>query len=56
LSSFDISGFGFSMGSVLFVSAEAGTGPWLAGLAAGGAPGTILVPTAGFIPGTGLPE
>jgi hypothetical protein len=56
LSSFDISGLGFSTGSVLFISVDAGTGPWPAGLAAGEAPGVILAPTAGFIPGTGLPE
>lgn len=56
LSSFAISGLGFSTGSVLFGSADVGTGPWAAGLAAGVAPGTILVPTAGFTPATGLPE
>lgn len=44
------------MGSVLIVSAGVGTGPWPAGLTAGETPGTILVPTAGLIPGEGLPE
>lgn len=45
------------MGSVvLMVGVEDGTGPWPAGLTAGVFPATILVPTAGFIPGMGLPE
>lgn len=38
------------------VGVEDGTGPWPAGLAAGGFPGMTLVPTAGLIPGMGLPK